>query len=106
MIDISFGDDRFILTEECYQYSKGERLRFSGEMVNDLKVAFMNEGQPKAGEAYSPDEMGVIRIPDRYFESGENVIAYAVLTGQSGDVQTRFKITIPVIPRPPRGAQP
>ena len=75
-------------------------------MINDLKVELMNEGQRAAGEAYSPDEMGVIRIPDRYFESGENVIAYAVLTGQSGDVQTRFKIKIPVIPRPPRGARP
>ena len=106
MIDISLGNDRFILTEECYQYSKGERLRFSGDMINDLKVEFMNEGQPAAGEACSPDEMGVIRIPDRYFESGENVIAYAVLTGQSGDVQTRYKITIPVTPRSRRGARP
>ena len=41
-------------------------------------------------------------IPDSLLRQGENLVAYLVLTGAEGDVQTRYEITIPVNERPTR----
>ena len=106
MIDVTIRrGERRIIAEEAFQYDKGQKLRISGDLQGSFTVEFVNQGDSAAHDSYTPDEFGVIGIPDRFFESGKNVIALVLFSGLMGDVQTRYEITIPVIRRPPRRQQ-
>lgn len=74
------------------------------ELPEQYTVDFCNEGDPAAKPVTGTEEG--VEIPDEYLITGERIKAYIILDGETGDVQTRYEITIPVRRRPRRSDQP
>ena len=102
-IPVTFGCSRFATCPEInYQYDAVQYLVISGLQLPDYyEVDFCNIGDVQT-ITIANDGDGV-RIPDNLLQTGRNIKAYIVVTGDDeGAIETRYEITIPVNARPQR----
>lgn len=102
-IQVAFGSLRKATAPAIsYQYDVVQKLIIKGlELPEYYQVDFCNDGDTSTitmvGTADGVD------IPDQFLQTGRTVIAYLVITGtDTGAVETRYQITIPVNKRPTR----
>lgn len=90
------GEERHIVLDPInYQYDIKQILVIQGETVPEYYEAdICNVGDTATLTMIGTAADGV-EIPDRFFRDGRNVLVYVVIPGSSGDVQTRYDITIP-----------
>ena len=79
-------------TRPKFQFDYGQRLLIVG-LDGDYTVEFCNEGDEQTEEVY-PNSDGV-RIPDRFFQSGRNIVGYIVEATERSR-NTVYSFTIPI----------
>lgn len=105
-ITAEIGESRRITTRPIsYQYDTVQILMLTAaesvELPEYYQVDFCVIGDEDTVTMVGSLSGGAT-IPDSLLRQGENLVAYLVLTGAEGDVQTRYEITIPVNERPTR----
>lgn len=84
-----------------WQHDQKQTLIINGlDLPDHYIVDFCNEQDPVTKPVIGTAEG--VEIPDEYLLTGERIKAFIVLSGDDGDVQTRYEITIPVQERPRR----
>lgn len=98
-----FGELRKATTRPInYQYDEKQVLVISGiELPDYYEVDFCNEGDSETITIVA--EGDEVQIPDDFLLTGKRIKAYIVVFGtDTGAVETRYEITIPVNKRPER----
>ena len=82
-----------------YQYDHGQILRFRGVALPDFyEVHFANVGSTADAVRRIGDADGV-EIPDEYYQSGADIIAWMYLHEDNADGETEYRVRIPIIKR-------
>lgn len=91
------GTSRSVVTEPQYMWAKGQILLIEGlDLPTAFRVYFSNKTQGVGVSKPVLGEYNVCLIPDEYFESKQNIIAWVMIVGD-GSREIKYDIEIPLI---------
>lgn len=96
---LTAGESAVIASGLLWQWDRGQTLEFAGvELPPAFKADFCNAGDSETKPMTGTD--GAVVIPDEFLLDGRPAICFVVVPDLENERETKYKIIMPVIPRP------